>query len=110
MRISGAALSFASPQGLWGLVYREAEARAGVSHGKVVHPTAQRRVDQLHDPIDRLGSVAAEHERNTSLSLRENTLQSFRPLSWINAHSVPIWMVALSERKLLTASSMMRGL
>ena len=35
-------------------VFHEAEALAGVSHRKVVHPTAQHRVDQLHDPINRL--------------------------------------------------------
>ncbi len=42
-------------------VFHEAEALAGVSHRKVVHPTAQHRVDQLHDPINRLRLVAAEH-------------------------------------------------
>src|SRR5208337_490167 len=42
-------------------VFHEAEALAGVSHRKVVHPTAQHRVDQLHDPINRLRWVAAEH-------------------------------------------------
>src|SRR4029077_20785473 len=42
-------------------VFHEAEALAGVSHRKVVHPTAQHRVDQLHDPINRLRLVTAEH-------------------------------------------------
>src|SRR5271166_312453 len=42
-------------------VFHEAEALAGVSHRKLAHPTAQHRVDQLHDPINRLRLVAAEH-------------------------------------------------
>src|SRR5271154_6639333 len=42
-------------------VFHEAEALAGLSHRKVVHPTAQHRVDRLHDPINRLRLVAAEH-------------------------------------------------
>src|SRR5438477_13108402 len=42
-------------------VFDEAEARAGVPDRKVVHPTAQHRVDQLHDPIHWLRLVAAEH-------------------------------------------------
>src|ERR1700722_15886511 len=42
-------------------VFHEAEALAGVSHRKVVHPTAQHRVDQLHDPVNRLRLVAAEN-------------------------------------------------
>src|SRR5215204_2981330 len=43
---------------------------------KVVHPTAQYRVDQLHDPIDWLRLVAAEHvlelpqQRSAFLELR----------------------------------------
>ena len=34
---------------------------AGMPDRKVVHPTAQHRVDQLHHPIHRLRLVAAEH-------------------------------------------------
>src|SRR5208337_3339847 len=34
---------------------------AGMSNRKVVHPTAQDRVNQLHDPIHWLRLVAAEH-------------------------------------------------
>src|SRR5215211_3895420 len=58
------ALAFPSPQDvapdlLFHPVFDEAEARAGVPDRKVVHPTAQYRVDQLHDPIDWLRLVAA---------------------------------------------------
>src|SRR5215208_283272 len=59
-----------------GPVFDEAEARAGVPDRKVVHPTAQYRVDQLHDPIDWLRLVAAEHvlelpqQRSAFLELR----------------------------------------
>jgi transposase len=35
-------------------VLYEAEALAGMSHREVVHPAAQHRVDQLHDPTDGL--------------------------------------------------------
>ena len=50
-----------APDLLFHPVFHEAEALAGVSHRKVIHPTAQHRVDQLHDPINRLRLVAAEH-------------------------------------------------
>jgi tetratricopeptide (TPR) repeat protein len=50
-----------APDLLFHPVFHEPEARAGVSHRKVVHPTAQHRVDQLHNPINRLRLVAAEH-------------------------------------------------
>ena len=53
-------------------VFHEAEALAGVSHRKVVHPTAQHRVDQLHDPINRLRLVAAEHILELARVLRGN--------------------------------------
>src|SRR5882672_3788941 len=60
------ALAFPSPQHvapdlLFHPVFNEAEARAGVPDRKVVHPTAQHRVDQRHDPIHWLRLVAAEH-------------------------------------------------
>ena len=42
-------------------VFDEAEALAGISDREVVHPTAQHRVDQLHDPADWLRLVATEH-------------------------------------------------
>ena len=50
-----------APDLLFHPVFHEAEALAGMSDRKVVHPTAQHRVDQLHDPINRLRLVAAEH-------------------------------------------------
>src|SRR4029077_16665820 len=50
-----------APDLLFHPVFHEAGTHAGVSHRKVVHPTAQHRVDQLHDPINRLRLVAAEH-------------------------------------------------
>ena len=42
-------------------VFHEAKALAGMSDRKVIYPTAEHRVDQLHDPINRLRLVAAEH-------------------------------------------------
>jgi hypothetical protein len=42
-------------------VLNEAEALAGVSNRKVIHPAAQYRIDQLDHPVDGLGSVAAEY-------------------------------------------------
>ena len=50
-----------APDLLFHPVFDEAEAHAGVPDRKVVHPTAQHRVDQLHDPIHWLRLVAAEH-------------------------------------------------
>ena len=50
-----------APDLLFYPVLDEAETLAGVSNRKVVHPTAQDRVDQLHDPIHWLRLVAAEH-------------------------------------------------
>ena len=51
------ALSFPSPHHLapnllFHPVFDEAEALAGISDRKVVHPTSQHRVDNLHYPID----------------------------------------------------------
>jgi hypothetical protein len=50
-----------APDLLFYPVFDEAEALAGISDRKVFHPSAQDRVDQLHDPIDWLRLVAAEH-------------------------------------------------
>ena len=50
-----------APNLLFYPVFDEAEACAGVPDRKVVYPTAQHRVDQLHDPIHWLRLVAAEH-------------------------------------------------
>src|SRR6202166_1454193 len=60
------ALSFLSPPHmapdlLFYPVFDEVEALAGMPDRKVVHPTAQQRVDQLHNPAHWLRSVAAEH-------------------------------------------------
>jgi hypothetical protein len=60
------ALSFPSPHQmapnlLFHPVFDEVEALTGISGRKVVHPTAQHRVDQVYDPIYWLRSVAAEH-------------------------------------------------
>jgi hypothetical protein len=59
-------VTMAAPIGLFYPVLDEAEARTGVPDRKVVHPTAQHRVDQLHDPSHWLGGhwlrlVAADH-------------------------------------------------
>src|SRR5262249_36927382 len=50
-----------APNLLFHPVLNEAEALAGVSDRKVVHPAAQQRVDQLDHPMYGLGSVAAEY-------------------------------------------------
>src|SRR5438270_4061681 len=50
-----------APDLLFHPVFDEAEALAGMPDRKVVHPTAQHRIDQLHDPIHWLRLVAAEH-------------------------------------------------
>src|SRR3977135_379819 len=50
-----------APDLLFYPVLDEAEALAGMSNREVVHPTAQDRVNQLHDPIHWLRLVAAEH-------------------------------------------------
>ena len=50
-----------APDLLFYPVLDEAEALAGMPNREVVHPTAQDRVDQLHDPIHWLRLVAAEH-------------------------------------------------
>src|SRR5262249_16974090 len=42
-------------------VLNHAEALTGVSDRKVVHPTAQHRIDQLHNPASWLRLVAAEY-------------------------------------------------
>ena len=65
------ALSFPSlhqlaPNLLLHPVLNEAKALAGVSDRKVIHPTAQHRVDQLDHPIYGLGSdVGAVMSHNT---------------------------------------------
>ena len=75
------ALAFPSPQHvapdlLFHPFFDEAEACAGVPDRKVVHPTAQHRIDQLHDPIHWLRLVASEHvlelpqQRRSLLELR----------------------------------------
>ena len=50
-----------APNLLFYPVFDEAEALAGMSDRKVVHPTAQHRVYHLHNPAHWLRSVAAEH-------------------------------------------------
>ena len=50
-----------APDLLFYPVFDEVEALAGMSDREVVHPTAQHRVDQLHNPAHWLRSVAAEH-------------------------------------------------
>ena len=50
-----------APDLLFYPVHYEAEALAGIPNRKVVHPTAQYRIDQVYDPIYWLRSVAAEH-------------------------------------------------
>src|SRR5215467_3404984 len=50
-----------APDLLFHPVFNEAEARAGISHRKVSHPTAKHWIDQLNDPIHRLRLVAAEY-------------------------------------------------
>ena len=50
-----------APNLLFHPVFDEAEACAGMADRKVIHPTAQHRIDQLHDPIHWLRLVAAEH-------------------------------------------------
>src|SRR6266480_3574575 len=62
------ALSFPSPQHmapnlLFHPVFDEVEALTGISDRKVVHPTAQHRVDQVYDPIH----WCDRWRRNTSL-------------------------------------------
>ena len=50
-----------SPDLLFYAVFHEAEALAGVTHRKVIHPAANHRIDQAYDPINRLRLVAAKH-------------------------------------------------
>jgi site-specific DNA recombinase len=50
-----------APDLLFYPVLDETEALAGMSNREVVHPTAQDRVNQLHDPIHWLRLVSAEH-------------------------------------------------
>src|SRR5262249_54426429 len=61
------ALSFPSfhhvaPNLLLHPVLNEAEALAGVSYRKVIHPPTQHRVDQIDHPIHRLGLVATDDD------------------------------------------------
>src|SRR5438552_9442113 len=41
-------------------VFDESETSTGVAYGKVVHPTAHNRIDELDYPIDRLRDEASE--------------------------------------------------
>ena len=86
------ALSFPSPQHmasnlLFHPVLNEAEALTGVSDRKVIHPTAQHRVDQMDHPIHWLRSVAAEHilelpqQCRSFLELRRVIRTPFTPLT-----------------------------
>ena len=50
-----------TPDLLFYPVLDEAKALAGVSLGEVIHPAPQHRVDQLHDPINRLGLESPKH-------------------------------------------------
>ena len=50
-----------APDLLFHPVFHEVEALAGMSDRKVVHPTAQHRVDRPHDPINQLRLVATKH-------------------------------------------------
>ena len=50
-----------TPDLLFHPVFDEAEALAGMPDRKVVHPTAQHRVDHLHYPVYWLRLVAAKH-------------------------------------------------
>jgi hypothetical protein len=65
-----------APDLLFYPVFNELEALAGVSYRKVIHPAAQYRVDQLHNPIYWLRLVASEHcfelpqQRRSFLELR----------------------------------------
>ena len=62
-------------------------------HRKVVHPTAQYRIDQLHDPIHWLRLVAAEHilefplQRRSPLELGR-VIGTPRPSTTANAAKV----------------------
>jgi hypothetical protein len=81
------ALSFPSPHQmapnlLFHPVFDEVEALTGISDRKVVHPTAQHRVDQVYDPIYWLRSVAAEHlRRGTDLELWRAVGPPYAPLT-----------------------------
>ena len=65
-----------APDLLFYPVFNELEALAGVPDRKVIHPTAQYRFDQLHDPVYWLRLVASEHglelpqQRRSFLQLR----------------------------------------
>ena len=50
-----------TPNLLFYPVFDIAEALAGVTDCKVLHPPAQDRVDQLHHPVSRLRLEASEH-------------------------------------------------
>ena len=49
------------PHLLFHPVFEKAQASVGVSHGTGAHPSPQYRVDQVYDPLNRLGLVAPEY-------------------------------------------------
>src|SRR5262245_50990796 len=59
-----------APDLLFHPVLDEAEALARVSDREVIHPTAQRRVDQIDQPIHGLRSMPAEHTFEFPLQCR----------------------------------------
>ena len=85
------------PQGR--LIFDEAEALAAMPHRKVVRPTAEYRVDQLHDPIHWLRLVAAEHilelplQRRSLLELRR-VIDTPYPSTTANATIAAFWKQA----------------
>src|SRR5215467_3773090 len=58
----------------------EREALAGVSDRKVVHPTAQYRVDELYNPIHWLRLAASEHILEFPQQCR--SFLEFRRIEW----------------------------
>ena len=58
----------------------EREALAGVSDRKVIHPTAQYRVDELYNPIHWLRLAASEHILEFPQQCR--SFLEFRRIEW----------------------------
>jgi hypothetical protein len=74
-------------------VLYEAEALAGIANRKLVHPTAQHWVDQLHNLIHWLRLVAAEHVLELPLQ-RSSFLELWRivgtPEASTTAHAAEV--------------------
>src|SRR5262249_50072455 len=87
-------------------VLNEAEALAGVSYRKVIHPPTQHRVDQIDHPIHRLGLVATEHtlelpqQRRAFLEFRRVVRTPDTPMATDAAEVEPEVAEALAPTKI----------